>query len=204
MHVTRFATAIGLVLLIVAFQNCSNARFIQSMTGISGKGLGPAAVVGLDSNGTPLPPASPGLTVPATPAGVADQTVAAALAECSALQSQAATLPLVAVNGSVVNQRGNLDLRSDGFDRFENNSGNFRILGLASPIAINAVSGNSGNLVICGMNVRQITNSNGNILIVRGSVGDVVNFSGNIKLIDGRILGSRTNVSGNITEEFTQ
>ncbi|MBK7892708.1 MAG: hypothetical protein IPJ84_18235 [Bdellovibrionales bacterium] len=97
MRVTRFATAVVLVFLIVAFQNCSNARFIQSMTGISGKGLGPAAVVGLDSNGTPLP---------ATPGGVADQTVAAALAECNALQAQAATLPLVAVNESVVNRRG--------------------------------------------------------------------------------------------------
>ncbi|MBL7689812.1 MAG: hypothetical protein JNJ49_17385 [Bdellovibrionaceae bacterium] len=201
---TRFATAVVLVLLIVAFQNCSNARFIQSMTGISGKGLGPAAVVGLGSNGAPLPPATPGVTVPGTPGGVADQTVAAALAECNALQTQAATLPLVAVNTSVIGQRGNFDLRSDGFDRFESNSGNFRILGLASQIAINAVSGNSGNLVICGMNVGQISNSNGNVLIVRGNVGDILNFSGNIKLIDGRVLGSRTNVPGNITEEFTQ
>ncbi|MBK7892707.1 MAG: hypothetical protein IPJ84_18230 [Bdellovibrionales bacterium] len=54
------------------------------------------------------------------------------------------------------------------------------------------------------MNVGQISNSNGNVLIVRGNVGDILNFSGNIKLIDGRVLGSRTNVSGNITEEFTQ
>lgn len=193
---TRFATMIVLVLLIGSFQNCSNAKFIQNVTGLSGKGMGPAAVVGLGSNGA----SQPGITVPATPGGVTDHTAVAAVSECNALLAKAAALEMIPANASIVSRRGNRDFQSIAVDLFEGNSGNFGILGLATSSRVNSVLNSSGNLLICGMDVLQIRNANGNILVVGGDVGDVVGFSGNIKIVNGRVLGSQTGVTGTVIE----
>lgn len=194
---TRFATVLILVIILVAYQNCSNAKFVQNITGLSGKGMGPAAVVGLDSTG-----GAPrtGITVPATPGGVADLTAAAAISECDALQAQSATLELVPPITSVLDRRGNVDFQSVNIDSFFGNRVNFGILGLAATSNIVAVDNNSGNLIVCGMDVLQIQNSNGNIVVVGGDVGDISNFNGNIKIVNGRVLGSQTGVTGSVIE----
>ncbi len=202
----RWAAILILAILVLAFQNCSNAKFLQDITGLSGKGRGPAALVGLSSDGTALPPGGQPTGQPGDPAavvpgpGVAGQNPSVAMSQCSGLASQAAGLPLILNGTSYQGQRGIFDVKADMLNLFEGNVGTFRILGLSAASQIASVTASTGNLTICGMDVGSISNFTGNILVVAGNVGNVSNLTGNLTVISGRVLGTVTNVTGNIIE----
>ncbi len=198
----RWAAVLILAILVLGFQNCSNAKFLQDITGLSGKGRGPAALVGLSSTGTSLPPGTqpgdPAAVVPGP--GVAGQNPSVAMAQCSGLASQEPGLPLIVNGASYQGQRGTFDVKADMLNLFEGNVGTFRILGLSAASQIAGVTSSTGNLTICGMDVGSISNFTGNILVVAGDVGNVSNLTGNLTVISGRVLGTVTNVTGNIIE----
>lgn len=107
-------------------------------------------------------------------------------------------IPL-ADGASITDTHGNMFFKGNRVGLIKNVHGNFHILGTGPDSSIEVLDSVHGNMVICGMDIKEIRNqTHGNLYIVHGDVGNIIGFHGNLRLIGGKITGNISNSHGNL------
>lgn len=107
----------------------------------------------------------------------------------------------IADGANLISLYGNTFIKADHLGIVKGIYGNFHALGLSATSSIDVLDSSYGNMIICGMDIKEIKNyTSGNLYIVQGDVGSIDGFHGNLRLVGGKITGTVKNVTGNLKQ----
>lgn len=196
------------VLMILSFQNCSQNFGLGQNGSSSSNKL--AVDAPPNSDGSQTPPAGGGQTDgqtgnqtgnhsgnndPDMDCHQSDETYRSA---CQELDVDRDRLMMLGDNVNMSSINGNLLFKANSLGALSSLYGNVRILGLKPDSSINEIKDSFGNLIVCGMDIKKLTNHSGNVIVVDGDVGDISGLKGNLRIVGGKLNGSVVNVTGNI------
>ena len=124
-------------------------------------------------------------------------------AYCKDLGNKAADAIAAGDKSSFSNVSGNFFVKAAHLANLSDISGNIHLIGTAADTSIDSISDMHGNIIICGMDVKEIkASTSGNLIIVGGDVGHIDGYSGNIRIVGGKLLNGFSNSNGNIASRF--
>ncbi len=194
-------TLLSSFVLMISFQNCSKvqATAIDELAGQKADALGSADDDGSQSssddgsggNGNGGNQASGGSDPGAN--GSDEDFVA----YCEGLGKRADEAVSAADKASFSDVHGNFFIKAAHLTNLSDITGNIHLFGTVADSSIDSISDMHGNMIICGMDIKEVKSfTSGHLVVVGGDIGSVDGFSGNIRLVGGKV-GSFTNFNGN-------